>query len=91
MTKKYENHFGGSIDNIIKRIQDIDIKGEFTIVIEGKVLKEENTESNLNLLRNDLINLMKAGLSHSAASNYLSKKTGLSKNKIYKLIIKKDL
>ena len=91
MTKKYENHFGGSIDNIIKKIQDIDIKGEFTIVIEGKVLKEENTESNLNFLKNDLINLMEAGLSHSAASNYLAEKTGLSKNKIYKLIIKKDL
>ena len=91
MTKKYENHFGGSIDNIIKRMQDIDIKGEFTIVIEGKVIKEDNLESNLNLLKNDLINLMKAGLSHSAASNYLAKKSGLSKNKIYKLIIKKDL
>tara|TARA_Y100000589_G_scaffold56515_1_gene46746 strand:- start:1432 stop:2316 length:885 start_codon:yes stop_codon:yes gene_type:complete len=91
ITKKYENHFGGSIDNVIKLIKDIEIRGEFTIIIEGRCLKEDDMESNLNLLKNDLINLMKAGLSHSAASNYLSKKTGFSRNKIYKLIVKKDL
>ena len=93
MTKKYENHIGGSIDNVIQKTQDIEIRGEFTLVIEGKESDQDNKESNLNsnLLKNDLINLMKAGLSHSAASNYLAKKTGISKNKIYKLNIEKDL
>lgn len=93
MTKKYETHIDGSIESIIERIKDIQIRGEFTIIIEGKALLKGKNESisNSHLLKNDLINLMKAGLSHSAASNYLSKKSGLSKNAIYKLIIKKDL
>ena len=89
MTKKFENHISGTIDDILKKIEDTYMKGEFTIVVEGMRIekKKDLINSNPNLLKEDLINLMQAGLSHSAASNYLAKKSGLSKNKIYKLII----
>lgn len=91
MTKRYENHIFNNIDNVISSIKDIDLKGEYTIVIEGMKFSKKNNLTNSNLIKNDLINLMKAGLSHSAASNYLAKKSGIPKKEIYKLIIKKDL
>ena len=87
LTKRYERHFGDKIDLVLDQIKAIEPKGEYTLIISGN-----KKDKNLNLITNekliiDLQNLIKAGLSHSAASNYLSKKTGLPKNQIYKLII----
>ena len=91
LTKRYEKHFGINIENIIDKLEALDIKGEFTIVIAGnkKIYnQEELIEKNL---KKDLIQLINAGLSHSAASNYLSQKTGKSRNYIYRLILNNDL
>ena len=91
LTKRYEKHFGINIENIIDKLVALDIKGEFTIVIAGnkKIYnQEELIEKNL---KKDLIQLINAGLSHSAASNYLSQKTGKSRNYIYRLILNNDL
>tara|TARA_B100001287_G_C22672070_1_gene525758 strand:+ start:1430 stop:2299 length:870 start_codon:yes stop_codon:yes gene_type:complete len=87
LTKRYERHFGDKIDLVLDQIKAIEPKGEYTLIISGnKKDKNDNLITNENLII-DLQNLIKAGLSHSAASNYLSKKTGLPKNQIYKLII----
>ena len=87
LTKRYERHFGDKIDLVLDQIKAIEPKGEYTLIISGnKKDKNHNLITNENLII-DLQNLIKAGLSHSAASNYLSKKTGLPKNQIYKLII----
>ena len=87
LTKRYERHFGDKIDLVLDQIKAIEPKGEYTLIISGnKKDKNHNLITNEKLII-DLQNLIKAGLSHSAASNYLSKKTGLPKNQIYKLII----
>ena len=91
LTKRYEKHFGLNIDNIIDKLAALEIKGEFTIVIEGNKKIYNKVELIEQDLKKDLIELIKAGLSHSAASNYLSQKTGKSKNYIYRLILKNDL
>jgi len=91
ITKRYEKHFGFKIGEVIKKLENIELKGEFTLIISGNKniqIKEELTEQ---YLRDDLTNLIQAGLSHSAAANYLSNKSGLSKNKIYKLILNNDI
>jgi len=91
ITKRHEQHFGYKIDDVIKRIEGNQIKGEFTLIISGnKKIKTDEELKELHL-KDDLSKLIKAGLSHSAAANYLSEKSGLSKNKIYKLILNKDI
>ena len=91
LTKKHEKHWGFTITNIIKELESIEHKGEFTIIVSGnKKLNNKNLFIE-KVLKNDLISLIEAGLSHSAASNYLAKKTGISKNVIYKLILKNHL
>ena len=61
-----------------------EVMGEITLVIEGEK-KEQNQELNEADLKKDLQELIKAGLSISAASKYLAKKHGIKKNIIYNL------
>ena len=91
LTKKYEQHFGKTIKNVISIIKDIKPKGEFTVVIGGINKNKINESIYDKSLKKDLQNLIEAGLSHSAASSFLSKKTGKSKKEIYNLILENDL
>ena len=59
--------------------------GEITIVIKGINKEIQNSELNKHSLREELNDLIEAGLSLSAASKYLAKKNNISKNLIYKL------
>tara|TARA_Y100000589_G_scaffold322042_1_gene354340 strand:+ start:204 stop:1085 length:882 start_codon:yes stop_codon:yes gene_type:complete len=90
LTKKYEKHFGYEIDSIIKEFEGLDIRGEFTLVI-GANKRLNKDEAFIKDLKEDLNELIKAGLSHSAAANYLSKKSRKPKNEIYKLILNNEL
>ena len=89
LTKKYEKHFGGNINDALMNIKKSEPKGEFTLVISGNKKKDDTNLE--NDLKKDLINLISAGLSHKAASNYLAQKSGKPKNLIYKLILKNQL
>ena len=84
LTKKFEEHVGNRIDNTIEFFKDKEVIGEITIVIRG-VNKDKNEEINKSDLKKDLNELIKAGLSLSAASKYLAKKYGIKKNIIYNL------
>ena len=88
LTKRFERHYGNNINDVIKEIEFKEPKGEFTLIISGNF---ENALVNEISLIEDLKELIKAGLSNASASNYLSKKSGLSKNQIYKLSIKNSL
>ena len=84
LTKKFEEIIGPDIDSVINIFKTKDVVGEFTIIIKGKA-EGENDEFNKIKVKKDLQELIKAGLSLSAASKYLAKKLNLSKNLIYNL------
>ena len=84
LTKKFEEHIGDNINNAIMYFQDKEVKGEITLVIKGRK-KEQKQELDKADLKRDLQELMKAGLSLSAASKYLAKKNGIKKSIIYNL------
>ena len=91
LTKRYEQHFGNNINNVLDKIQDSDPKGEYTLIISG-IQKDKNEISIKDKeLIYDLQDLITAGLSKSSAAHYLSKKSGVPKNKLYKLIIENNL
>ena len=85
LTKKFEEHVGNNINEVIEFFNRNDVIGEITIVLRGI-----NKKRDLNLdkfsLKKDLNDLMRAGLSLSAASKYLAKKNGVKKSEIYNLI-----
>ena len=85
LTKKHETHWNGSINKITSEIGEIEHKGEFTIIIEGKRKTNKSNELNLTDLKKDLDELIKLGLKRALAANYLAKKNGVPKNIIYNL------
>ena len=91
LTKRFEASFRGNINSVIEQIEKNTPKGEFTLVISG-CKKENKIEENDNkILLEDFNNLIKAGLTHSAAIKYLSQKLDRPKNEIYKLSIQNSL
>ena len=84
LTKKYEEHIGNNIEKVICFFSEKEIMGEITIVLKG-INKKKNLEFDESNLKKELIELVTAGLSLSAASKYLSKKNGIKKSLIYNL------
>ena len=85
LTKKFEEHVGNNINEVIEFFRDKEIIGEITIVLKGT---NKNRDSNFDklILKKDLNDLINAGLSLSAASKYLAKRNGLKKSEIYNMI-----
>ena len=84
LTKKFEEHVGDNINEVVEFFREKDIIGEITIVVKG--IKKEDLNIDKFSMKKDLNDLIKAGLSLSAASKYLAKKNGLKKSEIYNLI-----
>ncbi len=84
LTKKFETNIRNNINEIITFFDGKEIKGEITIVIKGTE-KKKDLELKKISLKEELHLLVKAGLSLSAASKYLAKKSNLSKSEIYSL------
>ena len=84
LTKKFEEHIGDNIDNLINYFEGKDVKGEITLVIKG-IKKNKEIEFNKNIFKKELNELIEAGLSASAASKYLAKKNRIKKSLIYNL------
>jgi len=84
LTKKFEDHVGNNINNVIEFFSDKDIIGEITIVIKG--IRKRDFNPNKSVIKKDLKDLIDAGLSLSAASKYLAKKNDLKKSEVYNLI-----
>ena len=69
---------------VIDFYKDKEVIGEITIVVGG-LEKSNYLEFDKLQLKRDLIDLIDAGLSLSAASKYLAKKKNLTKSMIYNL------
>ena len=85
LTKKFEEHIGKNINDVLEFFEDKEILGEITIVIKGINKTKSNSEFDKLELKKELDALINAGLSLSAASRYLAKKNKIPKNTIYNL------
>ena len=85
LTKKFEEHIGENLDEVIDYFQDKDLLGEFTIVIRGENKKTKILNYNQIELKKELNDLIEAGLSLSQASKYLAKKYDIPKSIIYSM------
>ena len=85
LTKKFEEHIGNNIQDVISHFDKNEVVGEITVVIDGINKPKKNVQINEYELKKDLHDLINAGLSISEASKYLAKKNNLRKNLIYKM------
>ena len=84
LTKKFEESIGDDVLSVIKFFEGKEVIGEITIVIQG-ILRKNEIKQDMAELKKELKDLIKAGLSLSAASKYLAKRNGLKKSTIYNL------
>ncbi len=84
LTKKFEEHLGSNIDQVIKIFEDKEIIGEFTLVIKGVKQKKDESLDKVEI-KNELHELVNIGLSLSSAAKFIAKKNNLPKSKVYNL------
>ena len=85
LTKKFEEHIGKNINEVIDHFEGENVLGEITIIIKGINNKLQKKELENYKLKKELIELMRAGLNLSQASKYLAKKNNLKKSIIYSM------
>jgi 16S rRNA (cytidine1402-2'-O)-methyltransferase len=85
LTKKFEETIGNNIHEVINYFDAKQVLGEITILVKGTSKKKYPFEFNEYELKNELNDLINAGLSLSNASKYLAKKTSLTKSTIYNI------
>ena len=84
LTKRFEEHIGNNINEVIEFFRHKDIVGEITIVIKGINKRDFNPDK--LIIKKDLNDLVNAGLSLSEASKYLAKRNGLKKSEVYNMM-----
>ena len=85
LTKKFEEHIGKNIEQVIHHFEEKEVMGEITIVIKGISKDKQSNSFNELEIKNELNELTNAGLNLSAAAKYLAKKNNLKKNVIYNM------
>ena len=84
LTKKYEEHIGKNINEVIEFFENKDPIGEFTLILNGINDTKEKDFDHITL-KSELHELVSFGLSLTAASKYLAKKNNIPKRVIYNL------
>ncbi len=85
MTKLYEEYWRGQVSGAIEYFKSKDPRGEFTMVIEGKVKEERNIWAEDELLK-AIKKELKAGKSAKEISAELAEQSGWSKKEVYALV-----
>jgi 16S rRNA (cytidine1402-2'-O)-methyltransferase len=88
LTKLHEEFWRGTVGDAIEQYQSRDPQGEFTLILAGATPTEiPLTES---VLKSELQDLLKQGLSRSEASRQLAQQTALPRRQIYQLALQLD-
>ncbi|NLJ95406.1 MAG: 16S rRNA (cytidine(1402)-2'-O)-methyltransferase [Clostridiaceae bacterium] len=96
LTKKYETYIYTDIKGANQYYQKVTPRGEFVLVVEGKLDYLDRTENSTkqfldrSAIENDVKELLEGGMKVKSISSYLSKRTEFSKNEIYQLALELD-
>ncbi|SHK26949.1 16S rRNA (cytidine1402-2'-O)-methyltransferase [Hathewaya proteolytica DSM 3090] len=89
LTKMHEEVLRFTLDEAISYYNEVEPRGEYVLVIQGKSLEEIKKEMeakwNNITIKEHIVNYMKDGLSKKEAIKVVARDRGLPKNEIYKL------
>ncbi|OKH38778.1 16S rRNA (cytidine(1402)-2'-O)-methyltransferase [[Phormidium ambiguum] IAM M-71] len=85
LTKMHEEFWRGTIKNAIAHYTNREPQGEFTLVVAGATL--EKPQLSEVVIKAELQNLLKQGISRSEASRQLAQQTSLPRRQIYQLAL----
>ena len=91
LTKKFEEIIRGSISDVLAQIKQKGIKGEITLVIQGKIEKEKKTSDEFikeeKIIEEYLRKLISKGYSNKKIIEMNKEKLNIPKNVIYKKLL----
>jgi len=85
MTKLYEEFWRGPVSGALEYFQSKEPRGEFTLVIEGKMKEEKAVWAEEDLLES-IKKELEAGKSAKEISSELAEQSGWNKKEIYALV-----
>lgn len=88
LTKLHEEFWRGTVEAAIEHYQSRDPQGEFTLILAGATPTE--TPLTEAVLKSELQQLLKQGISRSEASRQLAQQTALPRRQIYQLALQLD-
>lgn len=88
LTKKFEQVVRGTIDELISHFQEVPPKGEFVLVLEGAVEKEDKKVLTPEERQNRIIYLGNSGMSTKEIAKTLALEWGESKKALYDEVLK---
>ena len=80
ISKLHETHYRGTLSRFVKEEIPLTLKGEFVVVIEGKIAEELSDE--------DILTLLKERGSSKAELKDIAKEYGIKRNRLYALALK---
>ena len=85
LTKIHEEYLHGSADTLIRHFTENEPKGEFVMIMETEKERKEFSDDEIIA---EVKLLIEKGMSTKEAAKEISEKTGIPKNKIYKMALK---
>ena len=86
LTKKFEEYIRGTLDELIIKAKETQLKGELVLVVEGTNFEEVATISNAEILEK-INELIEKGISASEAIKQIATEHKLRKNEVYRIFI----
>ena len=86
----FEEYWRGNISGAVEYFKSKEVRGEFTLVVEGKK-KEENEKWKVEELRAAIEKESKGEKSAKAISAELSERSGWNKKDVYRLVNQKGI
>lgn len=81
LTKMFEEYIRGSVQDILSRLREKDVKGELVVLMAGGAAKETFSEAELRSMVDELV----PPLSRKQAVKEVAKRTGLASRHVYEV------
>ena len=88
LTKKYEESVGSTIETVINHFKQNQPRGEFTLILGGKIKKDQNQIQDESKLLSEVNKLIESGYSSKLATKKIADEHGIPKRLLYSLLHK---
>jgi 16S rRNA (cytidine1402-2'-O)-methyltransferase len=86
ITKIHESHFTGTLTELAQHLSQQEVRGEITLVVQGKDRKEKKNDLQPDFLEPVMLAMMNGGMSGRDISEKLAHITGVRKKELYEIL-----
>ncbi|MDE7434920.1 MAG: 16S rRNA (cytidine(1402)-2'-O)-methyltransferase [Lachnospiraceae bacterium] len=92
LTKRHEDATQTTLENVLKYYKDIEPRGEYVLILEGKTFQEKELEARMSWeemsLADHMAHYEAQGVEHKEAMRLVAKDRGISKREVYQALLK---